>query len=168
MKNNKKKTDKDVQTLLTKLISDEWFAGHTYIQFTLLVDKDELAKIADQFIDVASDEMNDHYKNLVEYATNNEYDVPTTYMELKKKADKEDVLAFESGKRGKNALFYINLAIKAEERAISTYEKFVEQDYVKEDHDLMTIVNNNYYDEVEHLSQFKFLKDQLETIKEIA
>lgn len=31
MKKNTKKTDKDVQALLTKLISDEWFAGHTYI-----------------------------------------------------------------------------------------------------------------------------------------
>ena len=77
----------------------------------------------------------------------------------KKYADKEDVKLFESFKKGKDSAHYLELAIEAEERAIKSYEEVMEgiDDLVLLP-ELQAILKNNYYDEVEHLDSFKFLK----------
>lgn len=66
MKN--KDIDKDVQALLDKLISDEWFAGHIYKQFVLLVDNEQRYQIEEQLLDTADDEIDDHMMSLVQFA----------------------------------------------------------------------------------------------------
>lgn len=66
MKN--KDIDKDVQALLDKLISDEWFAGHIYKQFVLLVDNEQRYQIEEQLLDTANDEIDDHMMSLVQFA----------------------------------------------------------------------------------------------------
>ena len=54
--------------MLNKLISDEWFAGNIYKQFAILVKPEQRNAIFDTMVDVADDELNDHYKSLVEFA----------------------------------------------------------------------------------------------------
>lgn len=163
MKN--KDIDKDVQALLDKLISDEWFAGHIYKQFVLLVDNEQRYQIEEQLLDTADDEIDDHMMSLVQFACQNGYDVPTTYNELKKKADKEDIKLFESCKKGEDAQWYVARVIEAEKRAIETYEKYINEEYVRSNPDLSLVVTNNYYDEVEHLKQYEFIDDSLEALK---
>lgn len=55
------------------------------------------------------------------------YDVPATFSEFKKYADKEDAKLFESFKKGKEASYYLELAIESEKRAIESYEKLLEE-----------------------------------------
>jgi len=157
--------DKNIQKLLDKLISDEWFAGHIYKQFILLIDKNERHQVEEQLLDTACDELDDHMMSLVKFACENGYEVPTTYNELKKNADKDDIKLFESCKKNENAQWYITKVIDAEKRAIETYEKYINEEYVRINPDLSLIVNNNYYDEVEHLSQYNFINDSLEALK---
>lgn len=118
---DKKTLDKEVQAAINKLISDEWFAGQTYRQFILLVKDDDRSKIAGEMIEVANDEIDDHLRSLIEFALSYGFSVPSTYNEMKKLADKEDVKLFEDCKKDQDAKFYINKAIEAEKRAIDTY-----------------------------------------------
>lgn len=55
--------------------------------------------------------------------------------------------------------------IEAEKRAIETYEKYINEEYVRSNPDLSLVVTNNYYDEVEHLKQYEFIDDSLEALK---
>ena len=169
MKNEKEKTleEKDIQKMLNKLISDEWFAGNIYKQFAILVKPEQRNAIFDTMVDVANDELNDHYKSLVEFALQNEYSIPTTYNEMKKFADKDDVKLFENCKKGEDAIWYVGKGIEAEDRAIKIYEEYVDQDWLNKVPELQMTVKNNYYDEIEHLNTFEFMMDSFEAMKQI-
>ena len=163
MKEDKEeKKDKKVQDALNKLISDEWFAGNVYKQFVVLASDEARAKIEELMLDTANDELNDHYASLVAFAKQNGYDVPSTYSEMKKHADKGDVKLFESGKKGQDALFYLNEGVKSEERAIETYEKYVNDDALSAEPELQVIVKSNYYDEQQHLEDFSFAVESIQ------
>jgi rubrerythrin len=98
-------------------------------------------------------------KNMINFALAYGYDIPSTFAEFKKYADKEDVKLFENFKKGKDAAHYLNLSLEAEERAIKSYEEIMEGiDDLVFLPELQMILKNNYYDEVEHLDSFKFLK----------
>ena len=168
MKNEENKIEnpetKDVQKMLNKLISDEWFAGNIYKQFAILVKPEQRNAIFQPMIDVADDELNDHYKNLVEFALQNGYSIPTTYNEMKKFADKEDVKLFENCRKSEDAIWYVGKGVEAENRAIKIYEEYVDQDWLNKFPELQMTVKNNYYDEVEHLNTFKFMFDSFEAM----
>ena len=51
----------------------------------------------------------------------NGFDIPANYNEMKRYADKTDVKEFESCKKDKDAIFYLDKSIASEERAIATY-----------------------------------------------
>ena len=156
MKDEIQKKDKKVQDALNKLISDEWFAGNVYKQFVVLVNQKFKPQIEDLMLETADDELNDHYASLVAFAKHNGYDVPSTYSEMKKYADKTDVKLFESCKKDQDALFYLNEGVKSEKRAIETYEKYVDNEDLKCEPNLEVIIKNNYYDEQQHLEDFNF------------
>lgn len=59
-------------------------------------------------LDVSNDELNDHMVSLIRYAFSHGYDIPTTYTELKKHADRADVKLFESCKKDEDALWYVD------------------------------------------------------------
>lgn len=163
----KNKLDKKIQSALDKLISDEWFAGQTYKQFVLLVDDVDRSKIAEQFIDIAHDELHDHMDSLVSFAQSYGFSVPSTYNEMKKHADKEDIKLFEDCKKNENAEFYIGKGIEAENRAIKTYQKYFDDyEFAKDFPELKSIIKNNYYDEVDHLESLTFMKNSLEVVKQ--
>jgi ferritin-like protein len=76
-------------------------------------------------IDTASDEINDHYAKLIDFALTNGYSIPATYNEMKKFADAEDIKLFEKVQKNKDASYYLKISVEAEIRAIETYEKFL-------------------------------------------
>ena len=156
-----KELNKKVQATLNKLISDEWFAGQIYRNFVMIVDPKQRQAIHDEMLDVASDEINDHYKKLVEYAISNGYDVPASYLEIKKFADSADVKLFEKTIRNKDAKYYVKLGIDSEKRAIEAYEEALNAKEVLADVELEMILKNNYYDELDHLSKFEFMLNSL-------
>ena len=85
---------------------------------------------------------------------------------MKKEVSKEDLKLFEDCKKGQDAMFYIEKAIEAEKRAIETYQKYVDDyEFAHDFQDFKLIVQNNYYDEVDHLEKFEFMKDTLEAAK---
>lgn len=66
---------------------------------------------------------------------------------------------FETFKKGKDSDYYLKLALESEQRAIVSYEEVVEGlDELAFLTELQAILKNNYYDEVEHLESFNFLK----------
>ena len=80
-KENKQLVDKDVQTAINKLASDEWFAGQIYKQFVLLVNANDRSKIAEEMLDIAKDELDDHLRSIIEFALQNGFAVPIIYNE---------------------------------------------------------------------------------------
>ena len=157
-----------IQNLINKLVSDEWFAGQIYQAFPLAIKSEDRAKIAQLMADVANDELFDHLKNLTKCAIELDVDVPSTYKQMARYADKDDVKLFEGCKKGQDALFYLEKSIEAEKRAIDTYEKYVNDNELKEFQDLYLVVKSNYYDEIEHLEKFTFAKNQLEAMERFA
>lgn len=153
---------KYVQSVLDKLISDEWFAGNIYKQFVVLVKDCCKHQIEQIMLETSDDELNDHYKNLVMFAKQNGYDVPSTYSEMKKHADKDDIKLFESCKKDQDALFYLDEGVKSEERAINIYEKFLYDDKLACAPQLQVIVKSNYYDEQQHLEDFSFAVESIQ------
>lgn len=160
--------DKKTQNMLNKLISDEWFAGQIYYLFPKAVKSEDRNKIAELMIDIAQDELFDHMKNLEKCAMELGLDTPSTYKQMEKYADKDDVKLFENCKKGQDAIFYLDKAIEAEKRAIDTYEKYVDDNELKKLQNLYLVVKNNYYDEIEHLEKFTFAKNQLEAMEQFA
>lgn len=150
-----------VQKALNKLISEEWLAGNTYMLFVSALDREDrnYKAVREAFFDTAVDELQDHMKSLLDFALSYGYDMPSTFSEFKKYADKEDVKLFETFKKGKDSAHYLELAIKAEERAIKSYEDVLENlEELAVLTELQGILRNNYYDEAEHLESFNFLK----------
>lgn len=150
-----------VQKALNKLISEEWLAGNTYMLFASALDRTDrnFTAVKDAFVDTAVDELQDHMKSMLDFALAYGYDIPSTFAEFKKHADKEDVKLFETFKKGKDSAHYLGLAIEAEKRAIKSYEEVMEgiDDLVLLP-ELQAVLKNNYYDEMEHLESFNFLK----------
>ena len=161
--------DKDVQEAINKLAADEWFAGQIYKQFILLVKHEDRSKIAGEMLEVADDELDDHLRSIIEFALSYGFSVPSNYNEMKKLADKEDVKLFENCKKNENALFYIEKGIEAEERAIQTYQKYFDDyEFAHFFQDFKLIVQNNYYDEIDHLKKFQFMKNSLEAMQKFS
>lgn len=165
MKYEEEKKDKKVQDALNKLISDEWFAGNIYKQFVVLASNEARLQLEDLMLETADDELNDHYKSLVDFAKKNSYDVPSTYSEMKKFADKGDIKLFESCKKDQNSMFYLEEGVKSEERAIETYEKYVDNEDIACEPELEVIIKNNYYDEQQHLEDFNFAIESLQAFE---
>ena len=165
----KQQLDKDVQSAIDKLVSDEWFAGQMYKQFVLLVKEEDRSKIEGEMLEIAADELDDHLRSLVEFALSYKFSVPSTYNEMKKLADKEDVKLFENCKKNEDAVFYLEKGIEAEKRAIETYQKYVDDyQFAHFFQDFKLIVQNNYYDEIDHLHKLEFMKDSLEAVQKFS
>ena len=67
---------------------------------------------------------------------------------MKKYTDKDDIKLFENCKKNEDAIWYIEKGIEAENRAIKTYEEYVDQNWLNKEPELQITVRNNYYDEI--------------------
>lgn len=74
---------------------------------------------------------------------------------MKRYADKQDVRDFESAKKSQDAMYYIDKAVASEQRAIESYEKYLDDyDFASKFQDFKLILMNAYYDEQQHLKDF--------------
>jgi len=162
---DKEKKDPQIQRALDRLISEEWFAGQMYKQFVLMVNPADRHLICETMVEVADDELNDHFKSLVKFAVDNGFDYPANYTEMKRYADKQDVKDFESAKKGQDAMYYIDKSIASEQRAIESYQKLLDNyELASKYQDFKLVLMNAYYDEQQHLKDFEFIKSSIESM----
>lgn len=144
-----------IQKALNKLISEEWIAGNFYMQMVLACDPDERSVIADLFRTISNDEINDHLKELVEWAISHGYDVPAKISDFKKYASKDDVKRLDNFKAKQKADYYLEEAAKSEEAAMKSYTDALNIEGLVELTDLQSLLWHIYYDEEEHLRNVK-------------
>ena len=142
--------------LLKKLISEEMIAHDMYVGSVIACKDKQRDMIRDMFIHIAEDELDDHAKNLIEWALSNGYDVPFKYKDYEKYAGEATVRQFNTLKSGEDADYYIDQALKAEEDAIASYGEALQMEDMPPD--LLPILTRNYYDELEHLEELNSLK----------
>ena len=161
----KEDKDQDIQRAINRLMSEEWFAGQMYKQFILLVDPSDRHLICEKMAEVANDELDDHFKSIAQFAVDNGFDIPANYNEMKRYADKQDVRDFESAKKNQDAMYYIDKAVASEQRAIESYQKYLDDyDFASKFQDFKLILMNAYYDEQQHLKDFQFMKSSIESM----
>ncbi len=103
-----------VQKILKKLISEEYIASDFYTGCVKSTCKCQAKLFGEMFIDIALDEVNDHAKKLIDWAIDNDYDVPFKYKDYEKFAEPKVVKQFNALKAGQDAKYYIDEAIKSE------------------------------------------------------
>ena len=145
-----------------KLISEEYYAYQLYLFSGLSVKKEDLENVDQLFAEIGKDELNDHMKQLIAWCREYEVEVPASESEFKKLADVKAVKLVSGLKKNKDAVYYINEAIKSEEIAIESYKKALEIDGICLLTDLQSLLWHIYYDECEHLDKLNTSKIAVE------
>lgn len=167
LKNDNPFYSKKVQDVLNKLISEEILASMTYrdaILDSIKVNPEDVsvtAIINKPFQTIADDELGDHYKALITFAMTNGYEIPTQEKEYKKYASEASWKGYDTIKKKQNALYYIDLMTELEKDAIKSYEAVLNDDN-ELPYELCSIVQKNYYDELEHLDDLHTLRIAVE------
>ena len=152
--------NKKVQAILNKLISEEVIANQFYIGCIAAACKCQKALFNDMFVEIAVDELDDHCKNLCQWAIENDYSVPYKFKDYEKFADAKVVKQFDKLKDDQEATYYIQEAIYSENLALKSYEQAMQYDELPQD--LNAILLQNYYDEVDHAEKLQTLKIAVE------
>lgn len=159
----KKKNDETfnpkVQKLLSKLISEEQIASEFYRGCIKATCPCQSAEFGSIFSEIAKDELDDHAAKLIAYAIENDYDVPFKYKDYEKYAEDKVVKQFNALKTGEKTKYYISEAVKSEELAIKSYDEAIHTEDIP--YDVVSLLYQNYYDELEHYSKLKILEDAL-------
>lgn len=153
---NTETIDNKTKKALYRLISEEWIAATMYEQMVLACIPEERSVIHDLFLQTASDEKNDHYTKLVNFALEQGVEIPCKMSEYSKYALKEVVKQFETWKKNKDAGYYIDEGIRSEQLAVSSYIEILNDEDVCDC--LKSFLLEIYYDEIEHLSNLNTLK----------
>lgn len=151
MKDNNEYYNAKIQKILNKLISEEWLAGNMYSFYMQAVDPKERSLVFDMFGAISDDEIDEHYKSLVDWALLYGYDVPCTLRDIERHASKNAVRLFNSFTKNKDAMYYVNKTIEAEEDAILSYQEALQCEELVQFGDLQAIILRNYTDELQHL-----------------
>ena len=151
MKDNNEYYNAKIQKILNKLISEEWLAGNMYSFYMQTVDSEERSLVFDMFGTLSDDEIDDHYKSLVDWALLYGYDVPCTIRDIERYASKNAVRLFNSFTKNKDAMYYVKKSIEAEKDAIMSYQEALQSEELVQFGDLKAIILRNYTDELEHL-----------------
>lgn len=152
--------DKKLQDILNKLISEEVIANQFYIGCIKAACKCQKTVIREMFIDIAVDELDDHAKNLIQWAEYNDYSVPYKFKDFEKYAAKTVVKQLDQLKDDQEAAYYVAEGLKSEEDAIASYKEAMEYEDVPQD--LNAIFLQNYYDEIEHHENLATLKNAID------
>lgn len=147
--------DNNTKKALFKLISEEWIAATMYEQMILGCKAEDRHYIDKLFNETAEDERNDHYYKLVMFASQFDVKIPCKIEDYKKYAAQDVVKQFDSWKKDKDAKYYIEQVILAEEYAIISYNEVLNDEKI--DDNFKRLLLDMYYDEIEHLAQFKTL-----------
>ena len=152
--------DKEIQKILNKLISEETIANCFYIGCIAAACKCQKTAFSDMFVEIATDEMDDHCKHLCEWAVANDYSVPFKFKDYEKFADKAVVDQFNKLKENEDASYYVAEALKSEEDAIKSYDEALKYEDLPQA--LNAILLQNRYDEVEHYENLATLKNAID------
>lgn len=148
------KTIKNTQKILNKLISEEVIAANIYMGAVNNVKPEYLKFIADKFSEIAKDEMEDHWKSLVNFAKMYGFEVPFKFKDIEKYASSKMVAKLNHLKNKEDGLYYVQKAIESEHDAIQSFEEAMQSDYM---YDLQPILLKCYYDELQHLEDLELL-----------
>ena len=107
------------------------------------------------FGQIATDELDDHLKQLMEWCMEYEIEFPSTESEFKRAASKPMQKIVSDLKKNKDAGYYIEQAMKQEELAIKSYRDTLDNAEVCQFTDLQATLWHIYYDEAEHLENLK-------------
>lgn len=143
--------DKKLQDAVRKLISEEYFAYQLYLFSKMAVKKEDRGVLFDLFTTIATDELDDHMKMLIDWCVEYNVDVPCSEAEFKKYADKKVSRQVLQLKKNKDAGYYLDEARKSEELAIASYKEVLNGEDVCQFTDLQSILWKIYYEEAEHL-----------------
>ena len=143
--------DKKLQDAVRKLISEEYFAYQLYLSSKMAVKKEERGVLFDLFTTIATDELDDHMKMLIDWCVEYNVDVPCSEVDFKKYADKKVSRQVLQLKKNKDAGYYLDEARKSEELAIASYKEVLNGEDVCQFTDLQSILWKIYYEEAEHL-----------------
>jgi ferritin-like protein len=146
--------EKNIQKILDKLMAEELLAHMFYMGCPVAAKKDEAKIFEKLFIEIAEDELNDHFLSLKKWALDNDFKVPYKMKEYMKLATK-DAKRLDSLKDNQSALYYIEKAIESEKDAISSYEEALKNKDLP--YELHSILINNMFDEKEHLEKLNTL-----------
>ena len=144
-----------LQDAVRKLIAEEYYAYTLYFLSRFAVAPNERDVVSDLFSQIADDELDDHMKTLTEWCFEYGIDVPCTESEFKKLAGAKASKQVSDLKKGKDAAYYIQEAVKSEEMAIESYKAVLDMKEVHDFTDLQSALWKIYYDEEEHLGNLK-------------
>lgn len=147
--------NKTVQKWLRRLISEEMIAHDLYVGSVMACKPEQRDMFRDKFIEIAVDERDEHAKDMIDWALANGYEVPFKYKDYERYASDKTVRQFNALKAERDADYYIDEALKAEQDAIASYEEAPQEDLPL---DLIPILTRNYYDEVQHLEDLSTMK----------
>lgn len=157
--------DRKIQKLLNKLMSEEMLAHMFYMGCIVATCKCKSSVFAEMFIDIAKDELEDHFMHLKDWAIANDFEVPFKLKDYIKYAE-NDNKRLDNLKKDQEALYYVNEAIISENFALKSYTEALQDEAVP--YDLNCILMQNYYDECEHLETLSVLKYALEAGADLA
>ena len=150
--------DKKLQDAVRKLISEEYFAYQLYLFSKMAVKKEDRGVLFDLFTTIATDELDDHMKTLIDWCVEYNVDVPCSEAEFKKCAATKVSRQVSQLKKNKDAGYYLEEARKSEELAIASYKEALEGGDVCQFTDLQSILWKIYYEEAEHLKDIDTAK----------
>ena len=156
--------DRQIQKVLNKILSEELVAHMFYMGCTVATCPCKGQEFSQMFIDIAEDELNDHFMKIKTWAIANDYEVPFKFKDYEKYAS-ESFKQVENLKKEQEAIYYVNEAIKSEQDAIKSYEEALSVEALP--YDLHAALTQNYYDECEHLNSLTILKYALENGAEL-
>ena len=151
---NEDKVAKTTQKILNRLISEEVIAASIYEGAVNNVKPEQRKFIEKKFLEIAADEMQDHWKSLTKFATENGFSVPFKFGDIERHASKKMVSKLNGMKPGEDAAYYIQKGLESEVEAIRSFEEALDQEYVYE---LQPILLKCYYDEIQHLEDLQLL-----------
>jgi rubrerythrin len=140
---------RNTQKILNKLISEEVVAANLYNGAVMSVKPEQVCFIKNKFLEIANDEMNDHWASLTKFATENGFDVPFKMKDVEKHASKTLLSKVENMKNKEDEIYYIEKAIEGEQEAIKSFEEALNDERLF--NELQPILLRCYYDEVQHL-----------------
>ena len=154
------KEEKSTQKILNKIMSEELLANMFYTGCIVAADKDEAELFEKLFVEIAEDELDDHFMTLKQLALLNGFTVPYKVKEYSKFAEK-DTKRLDSLKNEQKASYYIKQAIESEQDAIASYEEALKNEDLP--YELHAILMKNMFEETEHLKKLTLLQNAFDS-----
>ena len=140
---------------LKSIVADEFLAYITYKMCQVAMKGNKQHRLTEISESNGIDELDDHFKNLVDWMQSNGIKVVTSVDEMSKITNCTKFTVTDGMKTSE----VVDILIKSEEEAISVYEKTLDDADVK--YDLRTMLSGFLQDEREHLKKLTDVRDEM-------